>query len=189
MTILDSSDILFNMKKQNIFTNFSIQCKHISKQLSVILISTILAFTIIGCGDELVINEEDFILLSDSTNTGITVGSSFEDFANAYSKYPTQLLDSNGEWKPFEYPAQENYVSTKNDCSLMISTFCIDGVPTSTQVLMEQTGLDAVALNDYLASPEYLSSHKVVFRYIVFVFDDGIISALDDNYLDYNNEL
>jgi len=178
------------MKKMSIFISTPKKISISSRKISIILLSVMLIAILNGCSEKITISESDFILSEDVTKAGITVGSSWNDFYTCYQAYPTQLLDDNGNWSSFSYPKEKEETTLyKSTMSLMISYFFIDGVATDTADLMEATGKSADELNDYLASKEYLSSHKVIFRYIVFDFTDGVITSLDDNFLDYNTEL
>ena len=133
------------------------------------------------------------------TGAGISVGSSYDEWASSYMEYPVSVL--NGDtYEPyaFDLPDSEEgegseSADTKDakdhDGTYMISAFYIDDEPTSVKELLSETGKEPEELSDYLADPEYLSKHTVVYRYMIFTVKDDVISSIDADYLDYNEEL
>ncbi len=133
------------------------------------------------------------------TGAGISVGSSYDEWANAYMEYPVSVL--NGDtYEPyaFDLPGTEEEKSSEeadtadkknHDGTYMISAFYIDDEPTSVKDLLNETGKAPEELSDYLADPEYLSKHTVVYRYMVFGIKDDVVDSIDADYLDYNEEL
>lgn len=156
--------------------------------LSVVVISSLLC----GCATEEVFtpSEDNFVVNSDNSISGLTVGSSFTDFCNVYNSYPLQILNADNTLATFVIPDFEKEPEATNpSTTLMASCFIVDGQAVMTEELINQTGQTADTLNAYLTSAEYLGKHSVLFRYVIFTFADGIITEIESDVLDYNNEL
>ncbi len=133
------------------------------------------------------------------TGAGIRVGSSYDEWASSYMEYPVAVL--NGDtYEPYAFDiadpeegedsaAAGTEGDKDHDGTYMISAFYIDDEPTSVKELLNDTGKEPEELSDYLADPEYLSKHTVVYRYMIFTVKDDVISSIDADYLDYNEEL
>lgn len=174
MTKDHSHVILFSMKK-TIITSISLFA------LTSMLLS--------GCGESRLPVVDDYTVKKDTTSEGITIGSDFASFAEAYSEYPIQILSSDGSYQSYSLPSPEEASSISEDMTLMTSFFFIDGIAVPTSQLKEEIGITSSELNEYLRSSEYLNSHEVIFRYILFEFDDGKVSDIEADYLNYNTEL
>ena len=162
-----------------------------------ILIKTIiligLGLILTGCKEEEIPWEpvtSEFTFDGQATAEGITVGSSFTDFASAYAKYPLQILDDNSSWKEYSLPdLEENPDEASPSMTLMTSYFFVDGTATDTASLIEMTGVPAEELSAYISSKAFLDSHDVVFHYMIFEFQNGNITSIDSDYLNYDSEL
>lgn len=126
------------------------------------------------------------------TGAGIMVGSSYDEWIAAYSDYEIQLYDGEN-FTPFtpvaEDESAEDASPVDHNGRYMVAAFYVDEQPVSTDELCKAENVEADALADYLASPEYLEKHSVVFRYIIFTITDDAVSDIEFDYLDYNNEL
>lgn len=126
------------------------------------------------------------------TGAGIKTGSSYSEWIEAYGDYSIQVYDGEN-FIPYTVPEEEASDETApapdHDGRYMVAAFYVDDEPVSTDELCRSENIEADALADYLATPEYLEKHSVVFRYIIFTITDDTVSDIDFDYLDYNNEL
>lgn len=126
------------------------------------------------------------------TGAGIKTGSAYTEWIEAYGDYSIQVYDGEN-FVPFTIEKEDTSGDTASapdhDGRYMVAAFYVDDEPVSTDELCRSENIEADALADYLASPEYLEKHSVVFRYIIFTITDDTVSDIDFDYLDYNNEL
>ena len=146
-----------------------------------------------GCSGKTV--PESHALTVDSSGTtglGLHTGSSYDEWIGAYGSYEIQKYEGE-DLVPFTPVTDEGDADTSDfadhDGRYMVSAFYIDDIPTSVDELCRSEGVKADALADYLASTEYLERHNVIFRYVIFTITDDVVSDIEFDYLDYNNEL
>ena len=129
------------------------------------------------------------------TGAGIKTGSTYAEWIEAYGDYAIQIYDGENfvpytvEEEKTKGSSEAEVSSPGHDGRYMVAAFYVDDEPVSTDELSRSEGVEADALADHLASPEYLENHSVVFRYIIFTITDDAVSDIDFDYLDYNNEL
>ena len=176
------------MRKKNMKTN-TLTKLH-TTALAVMMLCLIVCQ---GCSNKTV--PESHALTVDSSGTtgsGIHTGSSYDEWIEAYGSCEIQKYEGE-DLVPYtpvtEQSDDPEAEAPDHDGRYMVSAFYVDEVPTSVDELCRSEGVEAAALADYLASPEYLASHNVVFRYVIFTITDDIVSDIEFEYLDYNNEL
>jgi hypothetical protein len=151
-----------------------------------ILISTFLtAAALTGCGQEVCLlsaTDYEYVSDMDETSRGIAVGDDADAFLAAYGDYEIltlvddtyQLLDAE------EIPFDSDSLTT------ILPTFFIDGVATDTTLFCKENEIEKADLLNFLTSEDYLSSHTVVYRYLVFTWEMGVITGIQSESMDYN---
>ena len=170
--------------------------KNIILKLGIPLIF-VLSLVLTACGEEWVPSVSDFQVKDGVASSGITEGSTFSEFAESYRDFPLQIAEISETdegtvqvFNPYTLPKEDEMPeATQLNMTLMTSYFFVDNKPRSTESLMEETGMESLSLIEHLRSDEYLAEHKVVFRYIFFEFENGIVTSVSGDYFDYNNEL
>ncbi|MCM1038018.1 MAG: hypothetical protein NC434_01760 [Ruminococcus sp.] len=155
------------------------------KRSFIILLLSALMMT--GCGKEtLLLTEADYALnlQSNTTSKGIGIGDTPEAFLEAYSGYNIETTKNGGSYQalpddeiPFEEPIKT-----------ILPTFFINGVPATIEQICEENGIQRLELLPLLSSEEYLQDHTVTYHYIVFSWENGVITDIRSEYMDYNED-
>jgi hypothetical protein len=85
-----------------------------------------------------------------------------------------QLLDTE------EIPFDSDSLTT------ILPTFFIDGTAADTSLFCKENDIEKSDLLTFLTSEDYLSSHTVVYRYLVFTWEKGVITDIQSESMDYN---
>lgn len=117
-------------------------------------------------------------------SSGVAVGDGKAEFIAAYSDYIIQAaftdLDSSYVQMDIDrIPYSENI-------STLIANFFIDETPVSEAEICEENDIRISGLHALLSSYEYLRAHTVVYRYLRFTWENGAITEIDCNELNYN---
>lgn len=128
--------------------------------------------------------ESVFLLDGDETSQGIKCGDDSASFIKAYQNYRIQVAynDVSSSYTTMDIkkiPYQQNI-------STIIANFFIDGKPKSEEELCEENNTELSALHTLLSSPDYLRSHDVLYRYLIFTWKNGIITDIASEELNYN---
>lgn len=173
------------MKKETI--------KNIKRTISKTAVSVCMAAVLLLAGCEEKQAPELSALSIDSSGTtgaGISAGSTYEEFVEAYGAYQIQEVDGSGNFVPFEIePAKKDEVHETEDTVLAVSGFFVDEEPVSTEELEEMTGCGIDELAGALSGSEFLSGHSVIYKYVIFTIKDNTVTEISGDYLDYNSEL
>jgi len=134
-----------------------------------------------ACGESRVPTEEDLSVDSNgATGLGIQVGSTYSDLVKAYGDFSIQQVSEDGTFTPITLPEPDEGVElVTEDERLSVSGFFIDDAAVKSEDVPE----------DEIQTNEYLNKHKVIYRYIIFTISDNVVSDIECDYLDYNNEL
>lgn len=125
-----------------------------------------------------------FILQDQVTSAGIQVGDSPKAFQKAYSDYTIQVAFLN---QPSNYRIMNiNKIPYEESISTLIANFFIDEAPVSDDLLCSENKISLSELPALLASPDYLQKHDVVYRYLNFQWEDGVIASIQSEELNYN---
>ena len=143
-----------------------------------------LVFT--GCADEETVPapQKLFQLTDGVTSAGVQAGDGEKEFREAYTGYEI-LVSSSGKDIPQEVMPIRRIPYNKN-IATMIANFFIDNQPMSPQDICEKEQIDSEDLFDLLSSEEYLRSHEVIYRYLVFYWKNGTIQKITSEELNYN---
>jgi len=169
-------------------------------------LSIILLCLLTGCGaakqpteGDLMVDEQGY------TACGIHQGSTYKEFVNAYADFYVQRVIDDQSFEKVELTkVKEKDEVLTDDTMLMVSSFFIDGEGVSTADLIKslseeegealsgtESSLEEVvyASSLILQSDDYLSKHRVTFRYALFEIKNNCVNSITSDYLDYNSEL
>lgn len=125
-----------------------------------------------------------FVMAGNTTAAGVQPGDDADAFIKAYKDYTIQVaysdLDSNYLVMSIEDIPYEDPIST------MIANFFINGTPVSEEDLCEENDIEPSGLHELLSSAAYLRSHEVIYRYLRFRWEDGVITEIESEELNYN---
>ena len=144
------------------------------KILSFLLISCILVFVLEGCSDtNQQITDKDYILTSDNkTSRNITIGSNSNEFIDAYQGCVLTVLYSNDNSNVAK-ETDINEIDYTKCCYVYLSTFFIDDKAIDVENFKNKNDITS-DLNYWLENnTEYLQKHKVIFKCLIFTFDNG----------------
>ncbi len=118
------------------------------------------------------------------TADGVSVGDGKNAFINAYRSYTVQVAyrDAASDYMTMSI----SRIPYDDPISTMIANFFVDGEPVSYATLCAENNISESELYALMSSHEYLRSHDVVYRYLVFDWEDGVITDIVSEELNYN---
>ena len=155
-----------------------------------ITILTALGFSLgllTGCNESTPLLTADAYTLeaeTDRTSLGVAPGDTAETFLDAY-----------GEYKIFTSTDGEDYQMLSSDefspdsvVTTLLPTFFVDGMPVDPDVFCKENEIEKENLITFLSSADYLTSHTVEYRYLVFSWENGTITEIRSEYMNYNED-
>lgn len=119
-----------------------------------------------------------------TTNDGVSVGDSKKAFIDAYSSYEIQVAYSG---QPSGYLVMSiDEIPYEKRISTLIATLFIDGAPISEDEFCLENDIELSELPELISSRSYLRSHDVIYRYLDFRWEDGVIADIYSGELNYN---
>lgn len=125
-----------------------------------------------------------FTLTGETTADGVRVGDGSKEFKAAYQDY--EILVS---LSPSEIPDEVmsmRRIPFDRKITTMIANFFIDGTPMTPEDICQEEGIDSDQLLDRLSSEEYLRKHEVLYCYLIFYWEGGVITHIASEELNYN---
>ena len=167
--------------------------RFMSKKIKVHTVITVLTLTLMsgllaGCGNKTPLPAaEDFVLNEDTgaTSRGILPGDTPETFLSAYEEYKLFTSTDNGE--TYQVLSAKEMPFDK-DMTVLLPSFFIDGAPMDPDAFCKENDIEKSDLMNLLKSKEYLTSHRVEYRYLLFTWQNGVIEDIVSSYMDYNAE-
>lgn len=126
--------------------------------------------------------ESLFVLEDGVTSQGIQAGDTPEEFQEAYGDYIIQVAYENTGYTPMSI----NRIPYNEPISTMIANFFINGEPVSDEEICRENEIEPEDLYSLLSSYEYLTSHEVIYRYLEFSWESGVIADINAGELYYN---
>ncbi len=158
------------------------------KKLIVPLASLILTLGLMaGCGKTTpLLAATDYELDPESkvTSREVSIGDNAETFLAAYGDYKIFTSIEGGEYQVFA----PDEIPFDSSVTLLLPTFFIDGLPTDLNQFCEENEIEKSGLTDTLTSDEFLKSHTVVYYYLLFTWENGAITDIRSEYMDYNED-
>lgn len=125
-----------------------------------------------------------FVMDGDAAASGVKIGDGPSEFKAAYKDYTLQVA-----WNDIEsnfMVMSPDKIPYEEEISTMIATLFIDGTPTNPDTFCEEQGISSAKIHTLLSSHEFLRSHDVLYRYLVFTWSGGVISDIYSEELNYN---
>ena len=156
------------------------------KKYILYLMAIIVIISTIGCGStKLELTSEDYNLSDNTTSKGITIGSSSDDFMNAYngSIVDVWYADDNSN---IAKEIKVNEVDYTKQSHIGLHTFFIDDKAIDVDSFKKKNNIDS-DLNSWLENnTEYLQKHSVVYKCLIFTFNDGIVNNIKYSEKNFN---
>lgn len=127
---------------------------------------------------------ELFLMEGGETAAGVSVGDGPEEFIDAYSDYTIQVAYSDQTSGYLVMSIKE--IPYGERISAIIATLFVDGAPVSEEDICEENQIEPEELPDLISSSSYLRKHDVVYRFLDFRWEDGIIADISSSELNYN---
>ena len=125
-----------------------------------------------------------FEMNGSETAAGLKTGDGPKAFKAAYGGYTIQVAFAE---QPSNYRVMSaSKIPYDENISTIIANFFIDEEPVSEDWLCKENGIDISGLHELLSSPDYLQQHDVVYRYLNFHWEEGVITDIDSEELNYN---
>ena len=145
------------------------------------------AITLTACGKEqalLTSQDYDYSEDMDQTSRGVSVGDDKDAFLAAYGEYEilTSRDSSNYELLSTEEIPFDEPITT------ILPTFMIDGMPTTLDTICKENEIAKADVMTLLSSEEYLQQHTVMYYYLTFTWQDGIITKITSQSMNYNED-
>lgn len=140
-----------------------------------------------GCGESTpLLSAVDYELdiETNETNKGVSVGDTPENFLAAYGEYKIFTSVHGQDYQVF--PTDE--IPFDSAVTTLLPTFFIDGLPIDPDVFCEENEIEKTNLLSFLSSEDYLRSHTVVYYYLLFTWENGVITDIHSSYMDYNED-
>lgn len=140
-----------------------------------------------GCGEDtplLAAEDYELDIQTNTTNRGISPGDTSEDFLSAYGEYKL-FTSTDGETYQVLVPEE---IPFDLAITILLPAFFVDGLPIDPDVFCEENGVEKADLITFLSGEDYLASHTVEYRYLIFTWENGIITDIRSASMDYNED-
>ncbi len=157
------------------------------KQVKIPIMALLLTAMLTACGKEtLLLQAYDYELNMETNKTskGIGIGDTPEAFLDAYGDY---VIETSIEQGPYQPLATEDIPFT-DSIRTILPTFFIDDTPVTVADICEENEIERVDLLALLSSDAYLEAHTVVYHYMVFSWENGAITDIRSEFMDYNED-
>lgn len=140
-----------------------------------------------ACGESaplLTANDYELDAQTNSTTRGIAPGDTPDAFLAAYGDYRFFTSVDGGDYQmlTFEEIPSDSSVTT------LLPTFVVDGQSVDPDAFCEENEIEKSALLTFLSSEDYLNSHTVEYYYLIFTWEQGIITDIRSEYMNYNED-
>lgn len=166
-----------------------------------------------ACGKENpLLTIEDYKLDTEngSTSRGVKIGDNAQAFQAAYQDYMMFSAISGDASQADDAPnasaedTSDNVLNTSSEAAyqflpadeipfdavetIILPTFFIDGLPVDMNQFCEDNELEKANILSYLTDASYLADHRVIYRYLIFTWEDGAITDIRSESMDYNQD-
>lgn len=159
------------------------------KKIAVLFaLSLLTAILFCGCGEEkqFLLSTTDYDLDAETSQTirGVKIGDGPDAFLAAYKDY--NILTSIGDGDYLPLPAED--IPFDVTLTTILPSFFVDGTALHIDSFCEENNIEKDGLLAFLTNEDYLSAHSVVYRYLVFTWEDGVITDIRSESMDYNRD-
>ena len=161
--------------------------KKIKTILSAVLLSITALTALTACGKETpLLKAADYELNHEdnTTSKGIGIGDTPEAFLDAYSDYIIETSIENG---PYQALKTDDIPFTES-IRTILPTFFIDENAVTIEQICEENEIERTGLLALLSSDEYLQNHTVIYHYMIFTWENGIITDIHSEFMDFNED-
>ncbi len=140
-----------------------------------------------GCGaDEPPLTASDYILDPETceTSRGITLGATPEAFFDAYEDCSFFTSTGGSDYRLLS----EDEIPFDSAVTILVPTFFVDREPIVPAAFCKENDISEADLIAYLSAADYLSAHTVEYRYLTFLWEDGVVADIQSVYMNYNEE-
>lgn len=148
------------------------------------------SYLLCACGKEQpLLTLEDYQLdtESGSTSRGVKIGDDAGAFLAAYQDDMVFSAVSEDAQTSYHYIPMDE-ISFDTAQTLILPAFFIDGLAIDMEQFCADNEIEQTDLIAYLTDASYLSDHKVIYRYLVFTWEDGVITDIRSESMDYNQD-
>lgn len=157
------------------------------KIFAALSLSLMLSGLTVGCGEEKpLLSPTDYELDAETAQTirGVKIGDNADAFLAAYKDY--DILSST-DGKEYQFlPAEE--ISFHVTLTTILPSFFIDGAAVDIDSFCKENEIEKDALLSFLTDEAYLEHHTVVYQYLVFEWENGVITDIRSESMDYNRD-
>lgn len=140
-----------------------------------------------GCGEStplLTALDYEIDMETQTTTRGVTLGDSAETFLDAYGDYRIFTSVDGSDYQVLD----TDEIPFDSAAITLLPTFFIDGLPIDPDSFCKENELDKSDLLTFLSDEDYLSAHTVVYYYLLFTWEKGVITDIRSEYMDYNED-
>ena len=148
-----------------------------------------MVFCLCGCSSkQTTFTNNDFALSETNiTSKGIMCGSTSEEFKTAYSDFVKTI----GVMYSDDSSIKESTIDKidyDKSCRVYLSAICIDDDCISTNDFIKQNKIKNGIDNWFSENTEYLDSHTVIYKCLIFTFENGNVYNIKSYEKNYNDE-
>ena len=141
----------------------------------------VLCFILIGCSSNNKLTKEDYILTEDIiTSKNICIGSTNEEFKNAYNNYTVNIIYAeeviNGD--NVADIININEIDFSKQCKVSITTYYIDGKPYTLPEFVDKLDIKTNYYDWAENNADFLKKHTIEGKVLVFSFEDGVVTNI-----------
>lgn len=140
-----------------------------------------------GCGETApLLTADDYELDAETntTNRGVAPGDTSEAFLTAYGEYRFFTSIDGGDYRMLD----SEDIPFDSSVTTLLPTFFIDGLAVDPDTFCEENEIEKADLISFLRSADYLNSHTVEYDYLIFTWENGVITDIRSEYMDYNED-
>ena len=155
-----------------------------------LIVSFILTFSLSlfsACGEEKpLLSATDYDLDAETAQTirGVKIGDGSDVFLAAYKDYD---ILSSVDGSDYRFLSTEE-IPFDQALTTILPSFFVDGTAVEIDSFCENNSIEKDALLAFLTDEAYLEHHAVVYQYLVFEWENGVIKDIRSESMDYNKD-
>lgn len=157
--------------------------KIISALCFILLLSSFLC----ACGEEKsLLTATDYELDAETAETirGVKIGDGADVFLAAYRDYDILSSINGGDYR---FIAAEE-IPFDAELTTVLPSFFIDNTAIDIDSFCKDNNIEKDSILGFLTNEEYLAHHTVVYQYLVFEWENGVITDIRSEAMDYNRD-
>lgn len=158
-----------------------------TKRLPALFSALALAAFVWACGEEKpLLSPTDYDLDAETSQTirGVKIGDGADAFLAAYRDYDILSSINGGDYR---FLSAED-IPFDTSLTTILPSFFIDGAAIDIDLFCEDNEIEKDGLLAFLTKEEYLEHHTVVYQYLVFEWENGVIQDIRSESMDYNKD-